>query len=620
VSILIYLKSAKSITLIIFALLIGGNCLAGSSSNIERAKTGLDAYVKALQRGSVQEAKQYWNREEIKKYEIFDWQWDYLTFQGWNPSYLYYKITSAEEKNDYTILQVEWFYREGKSGTVQRDTRYFIEEDGAMVGANPVFIYSRGWLQKRSKHFVYHFKNKGDKPAFGLLERMDRFYEKTAGVLQVEYRDKIDYYKCSTADEVGSLFSMTPSLARSQVVNGVVASVQNFVPHEIVHVISYRMLPPDENRIPPVMLDEGLSYYLGGTSYFSTNLLLNWASEKLQADVEIRLDTLWANPWAYGGNESAGLEASFVKFLIETEGIGKFKELYADGDTREEPNQVLTKVYGIDFQQLQRDWKKYTATMKLPEVRTNDSKDATELFHVSDPVGDDKGNGYYTYPLNPRAKPGIFDLTDVQISLDSGWVYFHLQFSDLSHSEITSDTSFNGTFAAITMDTDHRKNSGNIQLFFGNGNFELSETDAYEFAIEVSNAGVLVYDQNWVWQLLFLKADSQSNHISGNAFSFAIPQEIIGRPDSSWRIQVLTGGETGGYRSTAMGVGSFIKVGQTSTPDQGGGCVESHLNPDIYDILTSQGKDQMRILGSYSEAKKKKAIIPMIRLNQMNYR
>ena len=483
-----------------------------------------------------------------------------------------------------------------------------------MVGANSVFVYTRGWFQKKSKHFIYHFKNKGESPANQLLERMDRFYEKIGGFLRVEYRDKIDYYKCVSADEVGSLFSMPPSLARSQVINGAVASVQNFVPHEIVHVISYRLLPQDESRIPPTMLDEGLSYYLGGASFFSTDLLLSWASKKLQEDKNVLLDTLWVNPGTYGSNESAGLEASFVKFLIETKGMNKFKELYTDGETPREPDQVLEKIYGGNIQQLQNEWKGYVVSLELPRVKTDSLNDARVLFHISDPAGDDKGNGYYTYPLNPRAKPGIFDLTDVRISSDSDWVYFHLQFSDLSHLEITSDTSFNGTFAAIIMDTDHRKNSGCTQLFFGNGNFEFSEKDAYELAIEVSNAGVLVYDQNWVWQLLFLKADSPNDHISRNAFSFAIPQKIIGRPDSSWKIQVLTGGETGGYRSTAFGVGSFMKVGQISVLNQGGGGTYLHFNPDIYDILTSQGMDQTKILGNYSEAKKKKTIIPMLRL------
>lgn len=619
-SILIYLKSAKSIALGLFALLIGVKCLAGSSSNIEKSKTCFGAYVKALQQGFVQEAQQFWNREETRKYKLFDWQWGYLTFQGLNPRYLNYQITNAEERNDYVVLQVEWFYREGKAGIVQTDSRYFIEEGGAMVGANPVFARTRGWFRKQSKHFIYHFQSKRDKPTDRLLERMDEFYEEIIELLQVDYHDKIDYYRCVSPDEVGSLFSMPPSLARSQVINGAVASIQNSVPHEIVHVISYRLLPQNENRIPPTMLDEGLSYYLGGASFFSTDLLLSWARKKLQEDKNVWLDTLWVNPGTYGSNGSAGLEASFVKFLIETKGMSKFRELYTDGEAPREPDQVLEEIYGGNIQRLQNEWKGYVASLELPRVKTDSSDYAKELFHISDPVGDDKGNGYYTYPLNPRAKPGIFDLTDVKINLDNDWVYFHVQFSDLSHLEITSDTSFNGTFAVIAIDTDHQKNSGNTQLFFGNGNFEFSETDAFEFAIEVSNAGVLVYDQNWVWQLLFLKADSPNDHMSGNAFSFAIPQRIIGRPDSSWGIQVLTGGEMGGHESTAFGVGSFMKVGQITTPDQGGGGINPHLNPDIYDILTSQGMEQTKILGNYSETKKKKAIIPLIRLNQMNFR
>jgi hypothetical protein len=589
---------------------------ADSTFNLESAKTCFDSYVKALQQDSVEEAKKFWNREEVKKYRTFDWQWGILTSRGFNPTFIGYKITGVEEKHGYIVLQVEWFYREGKAGPLQKDTRYFIQENGRTVGANPIFILTRGWHQKSSRHFIYHYKNKPDEPSEYLLKRMDDFYEKTADFIQVDFGEKIDYYKCDSTREVGSLFNLEPSLARSQVVEGVVASIQNFVPHEIVHVISYRLFPPDGNRIPPVMLNEGLSYYLGGASFFSTDLLLFWAGRKLKTDENVRLDTLLANPWAYGSNESAGLDASFVRFLIETGGISKFEKLFTGYRFPEEADSAFTEIYGKDKHQIEKEWKEYVLVLNPPEIEIKHSDDATVLFHITDPEGDDKGDGDYAYPKNQKAVKGIFDLTDFKMSFDQELVYFQLKFSDLSHAEITSDTSFNGTFAAIVIDSDDHSNSGNTQLFFGNGNFEFSAEDAFEFALEVSNAGVLVYDQNWVWQALFLKADFQRDHMDGNEFYFAIPQKIIGTPDSSWRIQVLTGGEIGGYKNTAQGVGSFIQVVKIATVNQGGGGAYPHFNPDVYDILTISQMNQKKILGSFNVAKKRKATIPLIEIKR----
>ncbi len=613
------LNSSKSLIGMILGLvilLVASNSSAATSLNLESAKTTFDSYVRALQKDSVEEAKTFWNREEVKRYRTFDWQWGLLMSRRFNPAFIGYKITGTGEKNKYIVLQVEWFYREGKAGPLQKDLRYFIQEDGRTVGANPIFVLTWGWQRKSSRHFIYHYKNKPDEPSDYLLKRMDDFYEQTSEFLQVDYGEKIDYYKCDSTQEVGSLFNLEPSLARSQVVDGVAASIQNFVPHEIVHVISYCLFPPDGSKIPPVMLNEGLSYYLGGASFFSSNLLLCWAKRKIKTDENVRLDTLLANPWAYRSNESAGLDASFVKFLIETGGIDKFKKLFTGYRFPEEADLAFTEIYGQDIQQMEMEWKKYVLALNPPEIEIKRSDEAKAFFHVIDPVGDDKGDGDYTYPQNQKAQPGIFDLTEFKISFDQELVYFQLRFSNLSHVEITSDTSFNGTFATIAIDSDHREKSGNKQLFFGNGNFEFPEKDAFEFAIEVSNAGVLVYDQNWVWQALFLKTDAKKNHQDGSEFYFAIPQNIIGMPDSSWKIQIATGGETGGYKNTALGVGSFMKVGKVATPNQGGGGANPHFNPDVYDILTSDQMNQKKILGSFDVAKKIKATIPLIEIKR----
>ncbi len=601
--------------LVTLSLVTGWHSLAGSSSNVERAIVNFGAYIKALQQGS-EEAEKFWNRKETERYKTFDWQWGYLTFRRLNPQHLNYKIISSEQRNGYVILEVEWYYREGKAGCLQKDVRYFVEEDGRMVGANPILVYTRNWHTKNSRHFAYHFKHVQDEPSAALLERMDQFYAKTVDLLQVDYKEKIDYYKCDSTAEVGRLFEMEASLARSQTFNGVVASIQKFVPHEIVHLIAYRMLPEDEQRIPAEYLSEGLAYYLGGASFFSPELLLSWAKTRINVDKEVSLDSLLRDPWLYGNNHGAGLVSSFVKFLIENQGVLKLKQLFAAGETFDDQRQALKRICGKETNQLQAEWKEFVLGLALPEVTIVDGMRGDEVFHTLDPLGDDRGDGDCTYPENKRAIPGIFDLTGFRISQDDQLVYFQLQFANLNLAEISSDKGFNGTFAAIAIDSDDEENSGNTQLFFDNGNFEFSKMDAYEFVVEVSNAGVLVYDQNWVWHLLFLKAFVQQSHIRGNEISFAIPQRIIGIPDSGWKLQVLTGGQEGGYKTTAYGVGRFMQVGERSSQYQGGGGTDTDFSPDVYDILTPKGKDQLKILSNYDVKKKRKAVIPMIHLKQ----
>jgi hypothetical protein len=583
---------------------------------IERAKQCFEAYAKALQQGSEQEAKRFWNRQEVERYKKYDWQWEYLAFRRLDPRHLDYRITSADEREDYVVLEVEWFYREGKGGRLQRDERFFIEEEGRMVGVNAIFMHTRGWLRKESEHFVYHYRDAEQEAGDALLTQMDEFYEEVKGLLQVDYRDRIDSYRCSSSEEVGLLFGLEPSLARSQTVNGVVASIQNFVPHEIVHIISFRIFPQDEHRIPAEYLSEGLAYHLGGASFFSPELLLTWAKRRLEVEQDVSLDSLIGDPWLYGANDGAGIVASFAKFLIEKFGIPKFKRLYAAGESPSDQREALVEIYGRDISQLEAEWKEFVRGLALPEVRIADRQRGSEVFRILDPRGDDRGDGNYVYPESRRAIPGIFDLIGFRIKSDTDLVHFQLQFANLSSTGTSSNKGFNGTFAAIVIDCDGEAGSGNTRLFFDNGSIEFSQVDAYELVIEVSNAGVLVYDQDWIWHALFLKATSKQDHIRGNEVAFAIPRRIIGTPSPTWKVQVLTGGQAGGYESTANAVGRFMKVSEESAQEQGGGGTNTAFSPDVYDILTPRGLDQARILRGYDLKRKKRAVIPLISLTR----
>jgi hypothetical protein len=603
----------RIISVFIAILFLGSYSSVQSSDKIEQAKVSFANYVKALKGDDKEKAKEYWSEREKERYKAYDWQLRDMIFKKINLQRLDYKIKEAEEKEEYIIMHVDWHYPEDSSIVVQRDVRYFVREDGKMVGVNPIFILTRNWLKKESKHFVYHFKTKKDEPDQRLLSKMDEFYEKTVNFLEVDYQDKIDYFRCNSADEVGMLFNMERSLARCDMINRVVAGMKDFVPHEIVHVISYRILAQDEKELPSDYLNEGLAYFLGGASFFAPDLLLSWAKRRIAEDEKVSLNTLIHDPWGYGNNDGPSLMSSLVKFMIETYGLSKFKQIYRLGRVAKEQRENLEEVYQKRIEELDVDWKNFVLSLSLPEIKAGASLEGLEIFHISDPAGDDKGDGNYTYPENEKIIPGMFDLIDFEMGKDDEFVYFQLEFSDLTPAQVDSDQGFAGTFAAIVIDVDNTEKNGNTRLFFDNGNFLLSEKDSYEFVIEVSNAGVLVYDQDWVWQLLFLKAFSGESHIQDNKFVFAIPQKIIGSPDSNWKIQVMTGGQWGGYKNTAYGVGKFMEVGERAKKDQGGGA-DTEFNPDVYDILTPEGKNQVQILSDYDAAKKKKATIPMISL------
>ncbi|MCK4348371.1 MAG: hypothetical protein KAW47_07125, partial [Thermoplasmatales archaeon] len=311
----------KITSIFITVLLLGSYSCVRSADKIEQAKACFENYVKALKSGDEEKAKECWNKKEKQRYKIYDWQLRDMVFRKINLQNLEYKIKKAEEKDKYVILHIDWYYPEDSLNVVQKDTRYFIREDGKMVGANHIFIFTTNWLKKESRHFVYHFKTKKDEPEQRLLDKMDRFYEKTANFLEVDYQDKIDYFKCESAEEVGTLFNMERSLARCDMINGVVAGVQDFVPHEMVHIISYKLLPQDEKKLPPIYLNEGLAYFLGGATFFAPDLMLSWAKRRIAGDEGVSLNTLIQDPFNYGSNDGPSLISSLAKFMIETYGL-----------------------------------------------------------------------------------------------------------------------------------------------------------------------------------------------------------------------------------------------------------------------------------------------------------
>ncbi|MGB2989444.1 MAG: hypothetical protein WBC98_05750, partial [Candidatus Zixiibacteriota bacterium] len=100
-------KTGKRVSvLLVFAFVLAWHPVAGSSSSVDGAKECFEAYIRALQQGSAEEAAEFWNRQEVQRYKKYDWQWEYLAFRRLAPRHLNYKITNAEIQGDHVVLEV----------------------------------------------------------------------------------------------------------------------------------------------------------------------------------------------------------------------------------------------------------------------------------------------------------------------------------------------------------------------------------------------------------------------------------------------------------------------------------------------------------------------------------
>ena len=59
--------------------------------------------------------------------------------------------------------------------------------------------------------------------------------------------------------------------------------------------------------------------------------------------------------------------------------------------------------------------------------RQNNSFERTEIINIKDPIGDDKGTGYYQYPLDKRLKRGTFDIKNFKVYEEGEVIVFEIQ-------------------------------------------------------------------------------------------------------------------------------------------------------------------------------------------------
>ena len=53
--------------------------------------------------------------------------------------------------------------------------------------------------------------------------------------------------------------------------------------------------------------------------------------------------------------------------------------------------------------------------------------ESKDLLNIKDPIGDDKGTGYYQYPLDKRLKRGTFDIKNFRVYEEGEVIVFEIQ-------------------------------------------------------------------------------------------------------------------------------------------------------------------------------------------------
>lgn len=588
--------------IIILALIMTATSTGTDSSSVDQmlrqAVTVWEDYIEAVRAGDRERAIGYWSEGTRRRYPFFDWQMPYFGEAVDIVRNTGLEITDIRKHEDHIELAVASSDREY--------TYYLIRERGRTLLANPVEVLTRGWERKEKKNLVLHYR-KGSGPTplqFGML---DRFCSETSSSLGLPVERKIDYYKCDSSGEVGRLFGQAPAVGLGHHLHYAVAAVSWSSFHEVVHVL----LGQVSRKKPTSLILEGSACWLGGTGLVTREAQLSWARSLVENEEHLPItlisekDGFWS---AEDMNDPYAEAGAFNRFLAERYGIGRFKELYGYRDTEDDLESEVTRIYGRDIAGLEYEWKEWLLKLDLPSIETGGGEDCEEIFSMEDPAFDDKGDGDYTYPLDPRYNPGIFDLTGFVVLKGNERIWFKLRYRALAVWEGSTEWGFGGTYTRIAIDCG--ENSGGS---FGR-DARATLSGSCDCLINISDCGIILWRRGRIAGILKraprgMKLGDAEN---GTIF-FSVPVSMIGEPREDWRYTVAVGGCCRGGRRLFDGTGLLVDVGESPSAEAGGGGLDAGINPNIYDILLPEGRDQVKILGDYDPETGRIVSLPMIR-------
>ena len=261
-----------------------------------------------------------------------------------------------------------------------------------------------------------------------------------------------------------------------------------------------------------------------------------------------------------------------------------------------------------------------TTALALPAAAENEKG-----FKLSDPSGDDKGPGTYTYPTDAVYKPGSFDITEFEVVPGANQTEFRItvrtRIEDPWDSPAWGGNGFSVQMAFIHIDTDHKKGSG-VQDGLPGTNVRFAEDEAWDRAIIVSPQGATRVNSE-----IGLKAAQWKDRIIVPKVTRAQGKTLIavvdnaqlgGPPQTTWGYQVLMQSNEGFPDKKDL---LTRKVNEFEGQHRFGGGTDYDNDPHVMDILVppdgDPAKKQYEILSKYNKATKEPkpedlAVVPMV--------
>ena len=209
-----------------------------------------------------------------------------------------------------------------------------------------------------------------------------------------------------------------------------------------------------------------------------------------------------------------------------------------------------------------------------------------------DPVGDDNGPGYYTYPKDQAFKPfkGLFDIKEMKVLENSKDFIFQFTFVSMTNPW-NAPKGFSHQIINLYIDD---KAGGRTDTYHDGANVRFEKDHPWDYFIKV--AGWPSYGQ------FIATADKQESNDtitvnsdpSQNIINVIVPREAIGDPNEFY-LYVLSGSQDG------YGPDNFREVTKKASEWTLGGNPGLTTAPLVLDTIVPQGYTQKKVLGSFNK-------------------
>ncbi len=253
------------------------------------------------------------------------------------------------------------------------------------------------------------------------------------------------------------------------------------------------------------------------------------------------------------------------------------------------------------------------------------------VFRYNDPIGDDKGPGYYTYPTNPVYVPGAFDIVSFEVDATSrDNVVFKITVNADLKQDWGMSADFDVQYFQIYIDQDGVPGSGEVRCMPGLNVF-FDPNSAWDKVVLVSpqpNARVQVE--------VDVKAKDMANGVTipikitgqGRTITAVVKKKDLGVAAdgdiSGWAYQVVAQSNEGFPDSDDL---LTRNVNEFRGLHRFGGGSDYWGDPELMDILVwpargtlQEATDQFAMLNVWSSSPDPmmdvKAVLPMVRNNE----